>query len=203
MKTSVEWPARNAELSSNGGLGKLPVAGTGRREQDAPRFRRQVDLITIDVSAVDSSGRPVVDLRPGDFVVKVDGVVRPVVSAEVIRVDPKSPSPSRADARISSNAMAPNARRVMIAVDQALIVPGANRPVLDTVSRFVDRLAAADYAGYVAFPPPGARVDFTTDKSRVRKAMEQMIGNPQRDSFSEFVIGLSEAIELTERGTGG
>src|SRR5687767_8087805 len=105
---------------ATGGLVMLLVAVSGRAEQDAPRFRRQVDLIAIDVSAVDSAGRPVVDLRPGDFVVKVDGVVRPVVSAEVIRVDPKSPSPSRADARISSNAMAPNARRVMIAVDQAL-----------------------------------------------------------------------------------
>ena len=58
------------------------LAVSGHAAQDAPpqRFRGGVDLLTIDVAAVDAKGRPVEDLKPGDFVVKVDGKPRPVVS---------------------------------------------------------------------------------------------------------------------------
>jgi hypothetical protein len=58
----------------------------GHAEQEAPRrFRAKVDLITVDVTAVDSAGRPVEDLRPRDFTVRVDGHTRSVVSADFIR----------------------------------------------------------------------------------------------------------------------
>ena len=44
-------------------------------------FRGKVDLLTIDVSATDSRGRPVEDLKPGDFTIKVDGKPRAIASA--------------------------------------------------------------------------------------------------------------------------
>jgi hypothetical protein len=60
----------------------------GHAQQDSPqRFRARVDLLTIDVAAVDAKGKPVEDLRPGDFTVKVDGKPRSIVSADLIRVD--------------------------------------------------------------------------------------------------------------------
>src|SRR5688572_29921854 len=107
------------------------VVRAGHAEQDAPqRFRARVDLITVEVTAVDSKGKPVEDLRPGDFTVKVDGTARSVVSADLVRVDRAKPSaPQRpVDALIASNISPINARHVVIAVDQTLITPGTLTP---------------------------------------------------------------------------
>ncbi len=61
------------------------------------KFRARVELITIDVAAVDKDGRPVEDLRAGDFAVKVDGRNRSVVSAQLVKVDRSHGGPSVAE----------------------------------------------------------------------------------------------------------
>jgi VWFA-related protein len=179
------------------------VAHAGHAEQEAPqRFRAGVDLLTVDVTAVDSRGRPVEDLRPRDFTVRVDGQPRPVVSADFIRVDrAQGSAPQRpVDALIASNASPLNARRIVIAVDQVLITPGSLTPLLRTASQFVDRLAPADYAAFIGFPEPGPRVDFTTDRTAVRNAMQTIsIGQPSKLLTSRFDISLYEAVTITER----
>ena len=167
--------------------------------QDVPeRFRAGVDLITIDVSAVDARGRPVEDLKPGDFVVKVDGKPRPTVSAELIKVEQGKPASARPSELITTNDVPQNARRVVVAVDQTLITPGSTVPLQRTASEFVGRLAPDDYAAFVAFPEPGPRVDFTTDKGRVRKATESIVGQPARRGGLQFNIALWEAFTLTD-----
>ena len=168
--------------------------------QDSPvqRFRGGVDLIAIDVSAVDSRGRPVEDLKPGDFVVKVDGKARPIVSAELVKVERSKPAaPRPVDALTSTNQAPQNARRIIVAADQTLITPGSLAPLQRTASQFIERLASDDYAAFVAFPEPGPRIDFTTDKARVRKAMEEMVGQPQLMPFGDFNISLTEALTIT------
>ena len=52
-----------------------------------PTFRTGVDVITIDVAAVDAQGKPVEGLLAPEFVVKVDGQQRRVVSVEQVRTD--------------------------------------------------------------------------------------------------------------------
>ena len=175
------------------------LIASGRAQDSQPqRFRGGVDLIAIDVSAVDSRGRPVEDLKPGDFVVKVDGKVRPTVSAELVRVERGKPATTRpVDALASTNQAPQNARRIIVVADQTLITPGSLAPLQRTASQFVDRLAADDYAAFVAIPEPGPRVDFTTDKAGVRKVMEQIVGNPQMMFTADFNIGLTEAITIT------
>ena len=181
-------------------LALVPVLIASGQAQDSQlqRFRGGVDLIAIDVSAVDSKGRPVEDLKPGDFVVKVDGRVRPTVSAELLKVERGRGAATRpADALTSTNQVPQNARRIIVAADQTLITPGSLAPLQRTASQFVERLAPDDYAAFVAFPEPGPRVDFTTDKARVRKAMEQIIGQPQPMFTSDFNIALTEALIIT------
>src|SRR6185503_14969324 len=178
------------------------LAAAGYAAQDQPqRFRGSVDLITVDVAAVDSKGRPVEDLKPGDFVVKVDGKPRPTVSAQLLKVERGKPvAPSRAvDALITTNAAPPNARRIIIAVDQTLITPGSLVPLQKTAREFIGRLTPDDYAAFIAFPEPGPRIDFTTDKARVQKTMEQIVGQPRLDFGSNFEYSLTEAITIAEQ----
>src|SRR5215213_7236607 len=87
------------------------LAAASHAAQDSPpqRFRAGVDLITIDVAAVDAKGRPVEDLNPGDFIVKVDGKARPTASAQLIKVDREKPASARASELISTNDVPQNA----------------------------------------------------------------------------------------------
>ena len=90
------------------------LAVAAAQDSQPQRFRAGVDLITVDVAAVDAKGRPVEDLKRGDFVVKVDGKPRPTISAELIKIDRGQPAKAvrPADALISTNAAPENARPI-------------------------------------------------------------------------------------------
>src|SRR5436190_8828978 len=47
-----------------------------------PTFRSRVDLVVLNVRAIDRTGAPVTTLRPTDFEVTVEGKRREVASAE-------------------------------------------------------------------------------------------------------------------------
>ena len=53
----------------------------------APTFKSGVEVVLIDVSVVDRTGRPVDDLAPADFTVTVDGKPRTVASAQFLRYE--------------------------------------------------------------------------------------------------------------------
>jgi VWFA-related protein len=167
-----------------------------------PTFRTGVDLVAVDVSVVDRRGRPVEDLRAPEFSVKIDGEVRRVVSAELIKVDVEAAKKQVADKTESfytSNLTPPNGRQIIIAVDQINIRPGSLRPVLDAAGRFLDLLSPLDQVAFVAFPEPGPRVNFTNDKLRLRRAMQGLVGQQPRARAGNYNIGVSEAISIEER----
>ena len=167
-----------------------------------PTFRTGVDLVAIDVAVVDRRGRPVEDLRAPEFAVKIDGEVRRVVSAELIKVDVEAARKQVADKTESfytSNLTPPNGRQIIIAVDQVNIRPGSLRPVLDAAARFLDILSPLDQVAFVAYPEPGPRVNFTSDKLRLRRAMQGLVGQQPRTRAGSYNIGVSEAIAIEER----
>jgi len=93
-----------------------------------PTFRSGVDLISVDVGVVDARGNPVEDLRAAEFTVKIDGEVRRVVSAELVKVDVEAAKKTVADKSetfYTSNLTPPNGRQIVIAVDQVHIRPAA------------------------------------------------------------------------------
>src|SRR5262249_24575892 len=47
-----------------------------------PQFKSSVEVPSLDVTVVDDRGKPIADLKPDDFVVRIDGATRKVVSAE-------------------------------------------------------------------------------------------------------------------------
>jgi len=167
-----------------------------------PTFRTGVDLVAVDVAVVDRRGRPVEDLRAPEFSVKIDGEVRRVVSAELIKVDVEAARKEVADKTESfytSNLTPPNGRQILIAVDQVNIRPGSLRPVLDAAGRFLDMLSPLDQIAFVAYPEPGPRVNFTNDKLRLKRAMQGLVGQQPRARPGNYNIGVSEAIAIEER----
>ena len=59
--------------------------------QQPPQFEGAVDVVAVDANVVDEKGRPVPDLALEEFVVKVDGKSRRVISAEFFASRVSSP----------------------------------------------------------------------------------------------------------------
>jgi VWFA-related protein len=172
------------------------------KPEQGPTFRTGIELVMVDVGVSDERGRPVSDLLAPDFVVKIDGAVRKVVSAEHVRIDVEAAKKqAKAEAEtetfFTSNLAPPNGRMIIIAVDQSNIRPGAARPLLLSAGRFLDRLSPADRIAFVSYPQPGEAVDFTTDHTRIRHAMGRVTGLQSRHK-GRFNIGLWEAKTIVD-----
>src|SRR5262249_6681197 len=59
-----------------------PPATQPPPSQEPPRFRSSVDVTSLDVTVVDDRGKPIDNLKPEDFIVRIEGSQRRVVSAE-------------------------------------------------------------------------------------------------------------------------
>ena len=98
-----------------------------------PTFRTGVDVIAVDVAVVDPRGRPIEDLHAADFTVKIDGEVRRVVSAELVKVDVEKAKAKVADKTetfFTTNLTPPEGRQIVLAIDQVQVRPGAIPGVL-------------------------------------------------------------------------
>ena len=164
-----------------------------------PTFRAGVDAIAVDVSASDSQGRPVEDLLAPDFIVKIDGEPRRVVSADLVKIDVESARRQEADPfepLFTSNQTPPNGRMIVIAMDQGHVRPGSARSVLQAAGRFLDKLSPLDRVAFRAFPEPGPYVDFTADRQRIKDAMASVAGSQGR-FVSRFNLWITEAFAVT------
>ena len=75
------WPRSSSPRRSGHRVSPRP------RPAQQPTFRTGVDVITVDVAALDSRGQPVTDLHGPEFTVKIDGQVRRVVSADLVKYE--------------------------------------------------------------------------------------------------------------------
>jgi VWFA-related protein len=143
------------------------------------RFKSAIDVVQVDVSAIDGSGRPVKDLTAGDFVLRVDGRPRKITSAQFVSVAANvRPAPAAAPvapARFSTNADAAGGRLIMIVVDRSSIATGRGKAAIDAASRFVSELNGADRVALASIPQ-GPQVTFTSDHALVQRRIREIDG---------------------------
>jgi VWFA-related protein len=166
--------------------------------QTPPTFRTAVDVVAVDVSVIDRDGRPVDNLRPDDFVLKVDGRRRQIRSAEFVslrRLDDPNPPP----ASFSSNEGNVPGRLIMIVVDQANIRKGGGKEVFRAASRFIDALNRSDRVALEIIPGTGPVTDFTANHGLVKAMVERAVGQAVEASDSGRV-GIAESVAAIERG---
>ena len=160
----------------------------------APVFEVAVDLVAVDVSVVDSQGRPLLGLVPEDFEIEVDGQPRAVASTEYLGREVEAPRPlAPKPAHYSSNDDAAPGRLVLLLVDRGNIGHGSGRLAMAAAERFLATLAPSDRVGFAAVPGPGPNIEFTADLSAVREALKHIVGQGERAGFQ---VPLSEAIAL-------
>jgi VWFA-related protein len=178
-------------------------SGMARAQQPAtPKFQAGVEIVPIDVTVVDGSGRPVQNLGSTDFTVRIDGQPRRVVSAEFVSL-PGTASETAATAPpdgFSSNERATAGRLILIVVDQPNIPFTEMRPLQDAAFGFIDRLSASDRTALIGFGTGAPSVSFTADHERLKQALARMPGQSAADgSRRPFPMGLSTALAI-ERG---
>lgn len=179
---------------------------TAKPQGQTPVFRGGVELVSIDVTALDTNGKQVTDLSAAEFQVEIDGDKRQVASVEYIRsVDPTRPIGPAAKVVVpdetfsSSNAKgAPRGRLIVLLIDQGNIRNGAARSVMNSAKKFVDTLTPEDRVAVIAVPGPGELVDFTTNHDRVRESLLRIVGTSDPVK-ARFNISITEAMALYMR----
>ena len=163
-----------------------------------PTFKSGVDVITIDVHVVDGQGRPILDLKAGDFEVHISGDRRQVSSAELITYFPPASGTPAAPAStpLGGRAAAPHPRRMFVlAVDEHSLHIGNAMAAVNAAERFIDRLQPDDLVGLHAYPTGNARHDLTSDHASVRRAL-QKIGGLFEEPSVRFNLSPSEVIDI-------
>jgi VWFA-related protein len=173
------------------------AAGTARAQQEPPRFRSSVDVTSIDVTVVDGRGRPILDLKPEEFTVRIDNAQRRVVSAEwtplMTETGPPPPPPPEG---YSTNEAMSGGRLILFVIDQPNIRFGATLSIQRTVSQFIDRLQPSDRIAAVGLGPGNASTPFTADRERVKRAISRMTGTNQQFGLYDHDVAQTEALDI-------
>lgn len=165
-----------------------------------PQFETTAELVLVDVTVLDRSGRPVDSLTADDFEVQVNGRRRPVESVQFISsaaASATAPASAR-DAYYSGNDAPSTGRLLLFVVDEASLRFGAARVVMTAAEGILERLAPGDLVGLTRLPGGAGGVEFTADRQRVKDALSRVTG--QATSMGQIQgVYLSEAAAL-ERG---
>ncbi len=163
-------------------------------------FRSGVEVVVIDVTVVDGSGRVVTGLAASDFSVAVDRRPRQIASAQLVshamRLAGRPGVPESPPPRGAPPAPPAVGRDVVIVVDEDSMDAGSGLVVRRAAEKFLDRLAPADRAGLVTIPRLQGTFALTTNRGEVRKALRQVIAGNSNQGGGAYWIGVSEALEI-------
>lgn len=170
------------------------TATPAQQQPPAETFRSGREVLTIDTSVHDASGRPLTDLQPADFTVRIDGEPRRVLTARSFGTNADARSAAKADAPIAHfvrNADMPPGRVVVFAIDRESIRAGAEQVLLETASKLLNGLSPSDAAAAVGLP--GSGIDLTRDHAAVAKVIRTMTG-VQPASAWQHALSWEEAL---------
>jgi VWFA-related protein len=184
-----------------GGFSRTSVVA--QQPAQPPRFTASVDVTSLDVAVVDDHGKPIADLTPDDFTVRIDGNRRKVTSAEWVPLTSKSTDdgPAPPPDGYSTNESATGGRLIVLAVDEPNIRFGGALGIAKAANAFIDRLSPNDRVAVAGFGLGAPATVFTTDRARIKQAIARMTGSHQasRAVDLEHNIALIEAQEI-DRG---
>lgn len=179
------------------GVAIVVAAGiVGAAASQQPVFRSGVDLVTVDVTVVDGTGKPVEGLAADRFDVRVDGLRRRVVWAEYVPHQPTPPAPATSATHFSSNEAARPGRLILVAVDQMHIRRVEGLAALRAVGAFLDALDPSDRAAAAPLSHSGS-IQFTDDHAAVKRYVETLAGT-ESPMPVHFNLGLTEALAISE-----
>lgn len=153
--------------------------------QQTTPFRTTANVIAVEASVYDKSGKPVTDLTAADFQIVEDGQSLPAQTIYLVSSDPNIVRAGVSNTAMTSSTTGPVRRelrpRVMVFVFDLthLSADGYKRSRTAVESFLKDNSASADLVGIVAGTMLNNKID--SDKAALLKAMSSMKGpNQQR-----------------------
>ncbi len=190
-------PARS--LSAASGRAEPPQASPSVA---APE-RAVVELVLIEAYVTDSRGRPVAGLEGRDFVLVIDGHVKPIASVEHREAIPAgtAPGPAHPAEQTGSTPTAPagpaRGRRFVLFFEDGSSEPQGLTAARDAAEKLLSERFAPDDQIALAAYDRSLRIlhDFTTDRDSLRKAIQQSRGTARISTFAREVQGHQEDLQ--------
>lgn len=163
--------------------------------QPPPRFRTGVEVVELDVSAIDKDGRPVRGLTAADFTVLEDGKPQLIVQFTAVDIPDPPPTPTKwvrdVAPDVKDNVVA-DRRLFIILLDDARVPvsPAIVKATKETARSLVNRLGPSDLAAGVFTANNAHAQDFTSDRARLLAAIDTFTFTATRDVLRQpMVIG--------------
>ncbi len=180
------------------------LAGHGAQQ---PAAAADVPPVRIDAVVTDAKGKPVTNLRSGDFELVENGASRPLAGVE-LRTQPVTPldtAPIQTDADEARAARQPGTRVFGFYLDEFHVTagPAADRARL-AIERFVDEVLQPQDLAVVMRPLDSLNaVRFTRDRALLHGAIDAFAGRKgdyaPRTRFEELYIGRAPAAVAAAR----
>ena len=170
-------------------------------------LRAGIELVLVDMRVM-RDGRPVIDLRPDEVTLLVDGIPRDIASLTYAPVamqasESERPSVQGPLPRSRPFESARPDRRLVVVVYSESLEPGDGRQLRDTSERFVHSLPA-DVAIAIATLPIKAGIRFAPDrKATVRALRAAFQGVTRRGAALEGIAGFGCSGQAASEGCGG
>ena len=164
--------------------------------QAPPVFKSSIDLVQVDVSVLDRSGRPVEGLTAADFTLLEDGTPRDITAFTSVRV----PAPETGSAPWLRD-VPPDVRTNALGDGRlfALVIDDATMPFdLRTLSNVrkiarevINRMGPGDLVAVIYTRDSRRSIDFTNDRLRLLASVDApaagpAYSDPQTDNWSYF-----------------
>ena len=154
----------------------------------------------VDVTVVSGNGEPVEGLTAADFQLTINGQVRDVNTVQFIssRTTTSVSEPARLE-DVSSNDRESTGRLLLFVVDENYLRVGAARAVLRAAERVMERLLPGDLVGLARLPTGRGGVEFTTDRSRIRRALSGTMGQQPARPIERVRLSEAAAYERNDQ----
>jgi VWFA-related protein len=167
----------------------VATIGVGRPSARPPQTKPSSEPLSVDFLAVASDGRPVRDLKPEDLTVRMDGKARTVRSLQLVPVGDAPGSGVKTGAvdippPFATNVASHTGRAIAIVIDDESLQIGDERPIRDAAAQLLTELPPTDRVAVFTVPHGGLKVDFTTDREKVRQALA-LIGGRSAPNMSD------------------
>ncbi|HXG87519.1 MAG TPA: VWA domain-containing protein [Vicinamibacterales bacterium] len=149
-----------------------------------PTFRAKVNLVRVDVSVSDRDGKAIEGLQPSDFIVKEDGVIQAVESAQLVRLNGTPPG----DLKESIEIRSPEHARVQAARDDVRLfvlflddyhvdkAPQVMIPLRRTLKAFIEKLGPFDLVAIVDPLTPLSHIEFSRNRNEMLERVAKFEG---------------------------
>jgi VWFA-related protein len=178
----------------------LALAGVTTAGAQQPTFKSRVDLVTVDVTVLDSKGNPMTGLGRGDFTLRVDGQPRTIASVDYVTYAPPAAATEPTARGVADDVRHVDGRVLVVAVDQRNIRRVEGGAALEAARQFIDTLGPADRVAAIGLDATGP-IEFTADHARVKRELGDLRGRAVAMP-TEFPIGISEALGVADGSRG-